>query len=151
MKALPLFFLILTLFGCKTKKNAEIRSTGDGSKLVATIGSAKEFNELDSAPFEVQSAKIVDNSLFLTIQFSGGCQEHDFQLIGSPAISKSLPPIRSMQLYHNSNNDACRGVLTKELEFDISALAYKQEDSSVIYLTMDGIEDRLTYTFTSSK
>lgn len=147
MKVLLTLALACSLLACKSKKNAMSDSNSlqnDAIKITAEIGTTKEI----SAPLEITGCKIEGNKMYLSVNYSGGCQEHSFKLIGSPNISKSLPPIRSIQLFHENNEDSCRELITKVIEVDISALAYKQEDGSVIQLTMEGWEEKITYTFT---
>lgn len=115
----------------------------DAIQITAEIGTTKEI----SAPVEITSCKIEGNTMFLTVSYSGGCKDHSFKVIGSPSISKSLPPYRSVQVFHDNNEDSCRELITKNLEVDISALAYIQNPGSVIYLTLGGWEERVTYTF----
>lgn len=111
-------------------------------KMKAEIGEFK-----DSDPLTIQSAKIVDNSLFLTVNFSGGCAEHKFSFIGSPMIMKSLPPKRSVKLIHDKNDDSCRSIVTKVLEIDLKNIAYKQESGSELVLLLEGWKGELKYTF----
>lgn len=147
MKILLSLVIAISLMACKTKKNAMTDSNSiqkDAIQLVAEIGTTKDV----SAPVEISGCKIEGNKMYLSVSYSGGCQEHSFKLIGSPNISKSLPPIRAIQLFHTNNGDSCRELISKIIEVDLTALAYKQEDGSVIHLTLEGWEEKLTYTFT---
>lgn len=147
MKILLSLVIAFSLMACKTKKNAMTDSNSiqkDAIQLVAEIGTTKDV----SAPVEISGCKIEGNKMYLSVSYSGGCQEHSFKLIGSPNISKSLPPIRAIQLFHTDNGDSCRELISKIIEVDLTALAYKQEDGSVIHLTLEGWEEKLTYTFT---
>ena len=87
------------------------------------------------------------NIITLKIGYSGGCKNHEFSIIGSQMISKSLPPIRNIQLIHNSNDDNCKSYVTQNLEYDISNLAYKKVNGSVIILKLNGWKDRIVYTY----
>lgn len=148
MKVLITLALACSLLACKSKKNAMTDSNAlqnDAIKITAEIGTTKEV----SAPLEITGCKIEGNRMYLSVNYSGGCQEHSFKLIGSPNISKSLPPIRSIQLFHDNNDDSCRELISKVIVVDIKALAHKQEKESVIYLTLDGWNEKVTYTFTN--
>ena len=78
----------------------------------------------------------------LGISYSGGCEKHSFELLGSRLIQKSLPPKRGIILYHNSNGDSCRELVTEELIFDIRNLSY---DKSEIILILEGYADPISY------
>tara|TARA_B110000285_G_scaffold33239_1_gene34800 strand:- start:291 stop:773 length:483 start_codon:yes stop_codon:yes gene_type:complete len=111
-------------------------------KLTAEIGEFK-----DSDLFEIQSAKIVENTLLMVVTFSGGCAEHKFNFVGSPMIMKSLPAKRSVKLIHDKNDDSCRSLVTKTLEIDLKNIAYNQTTGSEIVLLLEGWKGELKYTF----
>ena len=119
------------------------RLTPSETILKATIG---DF-ECPSDLIQITGVTVSGNNMSIDVNYSGGCEEHNFQLIGSENIAKSLPPIRSVKLVHNANGDACRKLEERTLVFDISDLTYKQEAGSVIYLTLDGWKDRIEYRF----
>jgi hypothetical protein len=145
MKNIAIFCLLLAAVGCKTQKNLEKSQMDTNTKtmLTATLGKINA----PSDPVTIKSVRMEGNKLFLAIQYSGGCEIHSFQCIGSPVIAKSLPPIRSVQLVHTANGDACKKLIEQTLEIDISALAYKQEAESKIFLNLEGWAERIIYTF----
>jgi hypothetical protein len=146
MKVLFTFALACSLLACKSKKNAMSDSSNLQNvaiKITAEIGATKE----ESAPIEITGCKIDGNTMYLSVSYSGGCQEHSFRVIGSPNISKSLPPIRAIQLFHSNNGDSCRELISKVIEVDLRPIAYKQEVGSQIHLTLEGWDEKLTYTY----
>ncbi len=139
---------LLGLVACATAKrttkmeqSANLNET-NSELLVAQIG-----KPAISDPFVIEHAEISGNTLIVRVSYSGGCENHQFDLVGSPNISKSLPPIRSIELVHNSNGDACKKKIEETLRFTISNLAYKQESGSVIKLNLNGWKEQLIYTF----
>jgi hypothetical protein len=137
------------MFGCKSKKNSmsdEINNNSEGEKPVKITAEIGDM-DMESALIDITDARIVGHTLYLDVAYSGGCKDHEFKLIGSPMIAKSLPPIRSMKLIHFNNDDNCRAYLNRKIEVDLRELAYQKEKGSVIYLTLDGWKERLTYTF----
>ena len=110
--------------------------------LVAQIGKSAV-----SESFTIQEASINGNVLRVTVSYIGGCEEHQFELIGNPNIAKSLPPIRSIELVHKSNGDACKEKMEETLLINISNLAHKQEAGSVIKLNLSGWKEQLIYTY----
>ena len=141
--------IALMFLGCKSKKNSMPDQVNNNSNSEQTIKLTAEIGdtEVKSASTDITNVRLVGNTLFLDVAYSGGCKDHDFKLVGSPMIAKSLPPIRTIKLVHNNNDDNCRAYLMKTLEFDIRQLAYVQEKGSVIHLTLDGWKERITYTF----
>jgi hypothetical protein len=145
MKSLLIFSIAIIIFGCKSHKNAQNSKieTNSETMLKATIGDIETPSDL----IQITDVSVKGNIMSINVSYSGGCQEHSFQLIGSANIAKSLPPIRSVKLVHNANGDACRELKEDILEFDITDLAYVKTSGSVIYLTINGWKDRIEYTF----
>lgn len=135
------------LISCGTKK---IVGDGDGQNLKKKTMSAKAqvgraTDNYD--PMTITGSSISGNTLTMEVTYSGGCAEHDFKLVGSEMISKSLPPIRAVRLVHNANGDNCRAVVTEILKFDITDLAYQQKKGSQIMLNIEGVAEPLKYTY----
>lgn len=144
MKFITLSILLVIFFSCKTPKNQSAADINKkDSMITATIGDIP----VPTDPITISGVKIIGNKMMLDVNYSGGCKDHSFEVIGSPNISKSLPPLRAIQLVHKANEDNCREYISKTLEIDITALAYKQEVGSVIYLTIDGWKERIEYVF----
>jgi hypothetical protein len=155
MRLTVLLFLSILFFSCKTQKNNSKCIFKKKMQIEATIlkaqlvNSSSDFStkEMDSDSISILDAKIIDNKLHLNISYSGGCNKHDFKIIGDSLISKSLPPIRSVKLIHYANNDKCRELIFDNLIIDIRELAYKKQSGSEIYLRINGWDKRLLYTF----
>lgn len=145
MKIILIFSLIIATVGCKTRKNLSKENDANckSNMITATIGEINSPSDL----LNISAVRVSGNKLFIDINYSGGCEKHEFEVIGSSMIAKSLPPIRAIQLVHKANNDACKKLIEQTIEVDISALAYKQEAGSTIFLTLDGWKDRIEYTF----
>ena len=143
------FILILicsSLFvACKCHKKI-VEQNNMNNEETLLIGKV-EMHSDSSDVIKIEDAKIVGNKLEIKVSYGGGCENHSFELIGSPNISKSLPPIRSIQLIHRANKDACKALIIKEMAFDISAFTYKKESGNTIYLQLGGWDEKLLYTY----
>ena len=156
MRYSVLFFLLAIIFSCKTQKNnkhcflkkkkTEQTENTLKAKIIDSSSDTTKKESISDA-FKILNAKIIGNYLHLNISYSGGCEKHSFKIIGDLLLSKSLPPIRSVKLIHYGNNDACKKLIMENLVIDISDLAYKKEDGSEIYLSLDGWGERITYVF----
>lgn len=144
-----IFFLLsigLLLFaGCKSKKNLKTENIEPeiNQIQVARLGDLNQKSD----PIQIDSVYISGNTMTLRVTYGGGCEEHEFELVGSEMISKSLPPIRSIKLIHNAKEDKCRALVIKDIQFDIKALTYVPEKGSEIFLVIDGYKERVKYTF----
>ncbi|ASS49735.1 MAG: hypothetical protein A3D31_09160 [Candidatus Fluviicola riflensis] len=148
MKTILLSISMLMLLACGTKKIA-----GDGTGQTIKMKTEKELkaslgkSEMNSNPTKITGVSIKGNKITLSISYSGGCKDHLFDLVGDEAISKSLPPQRTVRLVHTGEPDHCKALILKELEFDITELAYKQEKGSEIILNIEGWKEPVKYIF----
>ncbi|MCR9173498.1 MAG: hypothetical protein NXI10_13435 [bacterium] len=166
------FILILPLaFACKTQKMTaeetveEVMNPNDGSIEVSTNAeeASTDSNSKPQKPYRVK-AKIAELAkktdyytiksvalegtlLFMTVEYSGGCARHTFEFVGSPAVSKSLPPQRGVMLIHDNGGDQCESIVSRDIEIDISELAYKQESGSEIILNLEGYDEPLKFVY----
>ncbi len=144
MKYLFLLSIALFTLGCKTAKESANQTPGISRlKITATLG---EIN-VPSDPITLLNTRVEGNYLFIDISYTGGCEEHTFSVVGSEMISKSLPPIRSVQLIHSAKGDQCKKIVEETLVVDISKLAYKQEHGSTIFLLVNDLKNRIEYTY----
>lgn len=153
MKLVILLSLSAALFSCgifkKKDKEKEIVTT-EVTETVntltprkATLGDTGQASD----PLEISNIVIEDNIMKIDISYSGGCQVHDYDLVGNYAVMKSMPPKRSVQLVHRAKGDNCRTVIKETLKFDISELAMDQKAGSEIILMVDGFKEEISYKF----
>lgn len=145
MKPIHLILVLTTsviLFSCKTSRDRR-NSGGETSQLPKAELMENPESVENHTPVSILAVRLAANTLELDVEYSGGCEEHSFRLIGSTAIQKSLPPKRGILLYHNNNGDSCRGIENKTVKFDITPLAY---ESGEIILVLEGWKDPISYT-----
>ncbi len=53
-----------------------------------------------SAPFDITSAEIKKNILFLNVHYGGGCENHDFIAEWEPNWKESLPVTTDLRIIH---------------------------------------------------
>lgn len=141
-----LFSFVLVLFSaCAHEKNSSSSKDPSDEDAIqqALIGDLNQASD----PITIQEAVLSGNILKLTITYGGGCQEHAFSLVGSAAISKSLPPRRAIKLIHHSMGDNCKKLVTEKLYFSLNELAYKKEPGSTIFLDLNGYTESIEYKF----
>lgn len=154
MKYLNILLIIafFGLFACKTKENASGDTTGDAKSStkngVIKGMLSKTFDANDTGDnFTVEGARMEGNLLMVDVKYSGGCKKHEFWATGSEAIAKSLPPIRSIVIKHNANEDHCRALIMQTLMIDATDFAYQKEAGSEIFLVVNGIQKKVSYKY----
>ncbi len=161
MKYLLILLTSTFLFAaCKTPKDgtdsvvtSNVENTTDTTAMIpkpkrpyqlkAQIGDITKRTDA----YTISSARIEGNTLYIDITFSGGCAWHKFELIGSPAVAKSLPPQRAIKLIHDNDNDSCESLVHETIEADIRELADSPTSGSEIVLILDGYTKKLNYIF----
>jgi hypothetical protein len=137
---LALISLLVFNNGCATHSKNQLNQQ---SIEDATLGDIS----MKSDPFTISSVTISGKNIEISISFSGGCNEHNFKLVGSEAISKSLPPQRSIVLIHQNNADTCKKLVEKKLIFNIEAFSYQKEKGSIINLNLSGWKERIEFIY----
>jgi hypothetical protein len=151
MKTILYICLTILVFGCKSTKKCvpdnqssnSFSQTNEIIRITASVGRIEQASD----SFSISNVLIKENKLFIDVTYAGGCEDHQFQLIGSSILTKSLPPIRSIQLVHNANGDNCKMNLTKRIEVDIKELSYKKEVDSKILFNLNGWKTQIIYTY----
>lgn len=90
--------------------------------------------------------------LTLNIGYSGGCEDHDFALVGPTTFMESNPVQTIIVLSHDDHNDPCDAWLTEELSFDLTPLKelwqqYYQQESGTIIIWLEEFEEPIIYEF----
>jgi hypothetical protein len=147
MKNFIFFSLAIVLFGCASSKKISDMNNENPIYSKAPKQAFLGDNSQVTTPTTINDVKLNGNTLMMSISYTGGCATHTFDLVGSEMISKSLPPIRSINLIHNANDEACKREMFDTLYFDITNLAYKKELGSVIKLNLNGWKEQLVYTY----
>lgn len=133
------------LLGCSSSKetkegNGNDKGSGeriqdDPKKAVPKVSIREEgWEKESSAPFQVEKVGLKEEQLQLQVRYSGGCEEHSFELVTRKEYSKSQPPVLNLVLLHDNNGDACRSVITDSLAYDISALQHPDSDELLLQL-----------------
>ena len=149
MKTSSLIFVFISffIFSCSNSKKAVEQSETD-----TTVESEHPKAIIDQLPKNylkttINNVRVEDNHLHINVSYSGGCEEQTFQLIGSAAVMKSYPAKRPVVLARDDKGDTCRQWITKDLVFEIKALADQQKDGSTIVLILDNYKGEIEYTF----
>ena len=100
----------------------------------------------------ISNVELIDDILNMTVSYSGGCEDHEFELIGTNNFMESDPVQINIRLSHNANNDICKAYLTEELTFDLTPLkeawqeVYQQESGTII-INLEGFDEPISFEF----
>jgi hypothetical protein len=102
-------------------------------------------------PFVFNSVKLRMNILLLNVSYGGGCEEHEFALIGT-SFMESNPVQVNVLLSHEDHDDPCDMWITQSMVFNLLPLkkAWQQQYNEVsgkIVINLQGWEDSIIYEF----
>jgi hypothetical protein len=84
--------------------------------------------------------------LSLGVQYSGGCEEHELELIWDGNLDQSLPPQAVLLLHHDSKGDMCESIVSGTVQHDLGRLL-AATNSEVLIRVLDpsGNSQSVTY------
>tara|TARA_R110000868_G_scaffold353884_1_gene615113 strand:- start:780 stop:1241 length:462 start_codon:yes stop_codon:yes gene_type:complete len=135
------FFILLSVLsisflGCKN--NGQKTGQAKSAKTEKPVSNAKNIlinaNRMPIKPdFRLLEMTNENDVLTVIVQYSGGCEEHDFDAYFSGGWAKSLPPQAAITLEHlNPNKDACRSLVLDTLQFNMKPLQYAGGNEVVV-------------------
>lgn len=149
----------LALAACGTGKDAGLGpvpvvlsdAIGQGRGNVILVRDLRD-PQWPSDPLTIGDVAVEGDTIRLDVSFSGGCTEHQLQLIADVVWAESYPVQVGARLAHEDNDDACDGIITGSLSFDLSPLkrAYQasyQSRTGKIALRLQGAPSIPVYEF----
>jgi hypothetical protein len=146
MKYVLLTLATLALFtACKPKKQAMVLEEDGLGVMSEMLKGDDHFIEVNKDyvgpakgdPFTINQVEVKGDSIYVTVQYSGGCQNHEFKMISNGNFLKSLPPQLPLYLEHKANGDNCRALKIETLVFDIQPLRSTQTKKVKIFVNDD--------------
>lgn len=145
--AIIAFSISLFLSACTNQE--EIIRNADCPKYVTLNYS--NYDSLKTDPLVLRDVKFDGDCLVLTLQYGGGCKEHqiDLAFIQPECGTPPLPP-PTFEIRHDARGDACKALITKDYSFDISGIREKGKNKTDFVLNTrnaSGIDHTDTYTY----
>lgn len=107
-------------------------------EIVKNIKIDKEFvKEGKNMMMNIEAAALEEKAkglLKLIISYSGGCKEHDFELISKGNYLKTNPPKINLYLIDNQKEDPCRSIITDTLFFNLEHIKYPSGDKLILLI-----------------
>ena len=159
--AIILCILIASIMACdKTPnpmKDTLSVSNDNGEPIDVTNIGKVVIGEMDKKygddPFQLNSAEIQDDTLKVSVSYSGGCKLHEFTLVSSGEFLESDPVQLTVSIAHNDNDDSCEAYPTEDYYFDLTPIktiyqeAYRQDAGTIVIHLKDYTDGDLVYNF----
>ena len=102
---------------------------------ITQVGYDFSYDTLPDDMLVVHSAQIVEDCLYLTVKYSGGCKDHSFDLylLRSWCATPPVPP-PTLLIGHDAKGDMCEAYITETLSFDLTPLRDPDTSSAEFYL-----------------
>lgn len=142
LKALSYSFIV-ALVACGVNSTPMRTTAPADSPAIFIDPSVNPLKGID--PVNIKDARQMGDFVVLDVSYSGGCEEHVFQLETKGDFTSTYPPEVNITLKHNSNGDRCRGIMDKKLWFDLSPLKY--DGTSRIILVLTNTDTTLDYNY----
>ena len=120
--------------------------------LSGTVYIGEADDKFGNDVFVINSATITEDTLEISVSYSGGCKEHKFTLISSDHFLESFPVQLHVSVAHDAMGDSCEAYPTEEYHFDLTPIktmyqeAYRV-DTGTIVLRLKDYPQELNYTF----
>lgn len=120
-----LIILCAVLVSCGTTK--ELSEATPKAELAEDLTVFRSSDGL-----RIKSVLVKGHFMTLNVQYSGGCLEHKFRLVGSTTLDESTPPHRQIKLVHDNDGDTCRELIDDVLVFDITVFRIEEGEQILI-------------------
>jgi NigD-like C-terminal beta sandwich domain len=125
MKVFALLCLAVVFLSCSDNSNFFSPIAADPNPYLTGkifIVDSLNTNSLSKDYLKVIKQFMVNDFLNLTVQYYGGCKEHEVNIYIPKGIIKTNPPQFELFISHNGNHDSCESIVTKVLKINILGL-----------------------------
>jgi len=132
-----LFIIILGVsLGCGSKQLAT--DTPISKNLAAKVPIVEMNFSKETDAYTITDAEVDGKTLRISVSYSGGCDEHTFELFTDGLLMKSLPPKQRFFLKHFAHEDGCERVIEQDLAFDLSGTTNAGNTLVLLLQNFDG-------------
>ncbi len=155
MKAYFLIFIGVIFFGTACEDDSKAIIPGPVARPIVNVksdgvlfdGLIGNRSDVSSDSFIIRKTWREDHHLFVVVQYSGGCEEHEFELVWDPVITlvtEDQIGLDQAQLIitHNGNGDLCEAALTDTLSVNLSDIAATTDTDHLSIRVMNGSGDQ---------
>ena len=119
-------------------------SIRDGSVALQIIDEVP--SSAPSAPFSIDSAKVVEDTLQLKLSYGGGRKDHVLEAFRALVFLEDDPPTTEILIAHDTTNDSCEAMVWQKQAIDLMPLrkAFQSVEPHDDTLTVDAFEVSVT-------
>lgn len=125
MKNINIIFMLLSIlfvFQCSTNNILQTEYKGADGII---LGSTDDIANFKFDPYKLNEISVTGDSIIINWSYSGGCRDHELNLIAKDFFGDSSTPKATLLLSHNSNLDPCERYITENYTFNLLPLKYE--------------------------
>ncbi|MEQ9300320.1 MAG: hypothetical protein RIF33_17235 [Cyclobacteriaceae bacterium] len=144
MKKVLIALIAISCLGCGEDNILAPNQVGLGSSSEVTIVSSPtlQIDQLFSDDFNIISATPYEGHFEIIVEYSGGCEEHEFELYWDHLVAESFPMQTGMTLAHMENDDNCDGIATDTLTIDYQSIDGFSNQDMIVHM-FNGSSDQV--------
>jgi hypothetical protein len=93
--------------------------------------------------FELENISVSGDYLLLSVSYSGGCQNHEFNVLWNGKVIKTSPPQVDLYLYHDSNDDLCEAKIYTTFALKLSN--FNQDELVINFFDYNNVKYTVEY------
>ena len=130
-----LLLLISVLVNCGKMNDPIVDSDVPQVIVIEDLGEFEmDSIHIDTFTINKMSVNEREDIISFEVSYSGGCEDHQFQLYSTEGILYSNPPGCLVYLSHNGNNDHCKVLITETLSFSMSPFHNGTYDALILHI-----------------
>lgn len=142
----PLFVILIAISFLFTACSEQVIVPENSCTKYKELGYLQQ-DSLKTDPINVLDAKIEGDCLHLTLQYSGGCKEHEVDLVRMlPDCATPPLPLPDFRISHDAHGDACKALITKEYRFDLTGIREEGKSKTDFIFNARNAEGAMTST-----
>lgn len=144
MKFLSKFLLIgFVIAGCTSFHQSTKLQIPEDTQAVKIVEKSKYHTKTD--PVFIKHVEQNGDYIIFSISYSGGCEDHDFELVSTGHFTPTYPPEVEIFLKHDNKGDGCRAVIDTKLFYDLRPL--KNDATTQVLLVIKNTNKTLEYNY----
>lgn len=137
--------LIFTISISSCSTTEELVKKEEVKEIIVKKAKIDTFPGHSPLRYNIESLSINGNVISISVNFFGGCEDQDFELIGKEEIKEGSIPERKIKLVPSELSSGCKQWLNKTVHFDISDFAVEKEDGFHSILLLDGYPEYISF------
>jgi|TARA_B100000795_G_C22722834_1_gene408201 hypothetical protein len=129
----------MSFISCKTF-TPRYKDTNGYTKELIFDKSFKFASDLNK--IAILDCNLKGDVLEINVKYSGGCEDHSFNLVFDEMWKKSMPPKVSLYLEHKDGDDLCKSNIKKTVRFNIKKL---KKHYNEVHINLVGYSKSINY------